>query len=309
MIKNLKAFIKNASPGLYKWHLKREKHQILQRVRLILEDASQSVNLNDDEFFILQDQYTQWWPQYDFDQYSTGLRSFERAISFLKNIEEIRTPGRNILELACGDGMAGTVLAAYGHKTTLLDYQDWRDPRAALTPFIQADLAHPIPIANDSYDFVFSFNAFEHIPDPSLALSEAVRILRPGGYVWLDFNPLYCSPLGLHAFSFRMPYPQFLFSADTIRRKLDDLGLHDLGCERQQLQPLNQWRPDQFRRIWKRIDCDIIRATETIDSQHLNVVLKYPQAFRGRDLTIDDLTVSGMHVLLRKKADCGAPQN
>lgn len=298
-ISGLKRWAREASPSLYGYYLKRTKEKQQQDVANVLSASESPITLSEVEFDILQNKYKQWWPQYDFDAYSTGHRAYERALSFIQ-LESLREPGKNVLEIACGDGMTGTALSTYGHNVTLLDYKDWRDNRAQGTSFIQADLGRPIPLPNASYDFVFSFNAFEHIPDPSLAINEIIRILKPGGYIWIEFNPLYASPLGLHAFCFKMPYPQFLFSEEIIQEKLKSLGLNDLGQDLETLQPLNHWRPKQFRELWKRNDCTIINYSENYDSSHLDIVLQHPQAFRGRNLSLDDLTVAGMKVLLQK---------
>lgn len=298
-ISSLKQWVREAAPSLYRRYVTHHRAKSLTTLSELLSDARAPVTLTEAEFDELQLRYKQWWPQYDFDAYSTGRRAYERALAFLK-YEPLREPGKDILEVACGDGMSGTALSLYGHQVTLLDYQDWRDSRAHGQDFIQANLSKPIPLPNSSYDFIFSFNALEHIPDPALALNEMVRLLRPGGLIWLDFNPLYASPLGLHAFCFMMPYPQFLFSDQLIQAKLKTLGLNDLGREMDTLQPLNRWRPKQFREIWNRSDCKIIEYDETKDLSHLDLALKYPQAFRGRNLCVDDLTVSGMRILLRK---------
>lgn len=298
-ISGLKQWAREAAPNLYRRYVEYHRASLPLKVSHVLSDSRDPVTLSEAEFDDLQCHYKQWWPQYDFDAYSTGRRAYERALSFLK-LEPLREPGKDALEIACGDGMSGAALSIYGHQITLLDYQDWRDSRARGQTFIQADLGKPIPLPNSSYDFIFSFNAFEHIPDPALAMNEMVRILRPGGFIWLDFNPLYASPLGLHAFSFKMPYPQFLFSDGLIQSKLKTLGLNDLGQEMEALQPMNRWRPQQFRHLWKRDDCKIIEYKENVDFNHLDLVLKYPQAFRGRNLCLDDLTVAGMRIVLQK---------
>ncbi len=298
-ISDLKQWAREAAPNLYRRYVEYHQASLPLKVSHVLSDSRDPVTLSEAEFDALQCRYKQWWPQYNFDAYSTGHRAYERALSFLK-LEPLREPGKDVLEIACGDGMSGTALSIYGHQITLLDYQDWRDSRARGQTFIQADLGKPIALPNSSYDFIFSFNAFEHIPNPALAMNEMVRILRPGGFVWLDFNPLYASPLGLHAFSFKMPYPQFLFPDDLIQSKLKTLGLNDLGQEMEALQPLNRWYPQQFRDLWKRDDCKIIEYKEGVDFNHLRLVLKYPQAFRGRNLCLDDLTVAGMRIVLQK---------
>ena len=43
------------------------------------------------------------------------------------------------------------------------------------------DLNKPIPLASSSYDNVISLNTFEHIYEDELAISEAIRLLKPGG--------------------------------------------------------------------------------------------------------------------------------
>jgi SAM-dependent methyltransferase len=299
-IDSIKKGAREAAPHLYRRYVEYFRARLPPKVSSVLSDTRNPVTLNEEEFDLLQKHYKQWWPQYDFDTYSTGRRAYERALSFLE-LAPLREIGKNVLDIGCGDGMTGAALSIYGHQVTLLDYEDWRDSRALGQNFILADLGKPLALSDSSYDFIFSFNTFEHIPDPALALNEMVRILRPGGFVWVDFNPLYRSPLGLHAFSFRMPYPQFLFSEDIIKSKLSDLGLNDLGHDMEMTQPLNRWCPEQFRDLWNRSDCEIVEYSENTDFSHLDIVMKYPEAFQGRGLCLDDLTVAGIFVVLQKR--------
>lgn len=45
--------------------------------------------------------------------------------------------------------------------------------------------AEEIPFPDNSFDFVFSGNAFEHFYDPKKCILEMVRVINPGGYVIL----------------------------------------------------------------------------------------------------------------------------
>jgi SAM-dependent methyltransferase len=48
-----------------------------------------------------------------------------------------------------------------------------------------------------SFDFVYSFSVFEHLPDPAKVIDEAVRVLKPGGGCYISLH-LYTSEDGCH---------------------------------------------------------------------------------------------------------------
>lgn len=56
--------------------------------------------------------------------------------------------------------------------------------------------------ANDIFDFVFSLNAFEHIPNPLNAIEEVSRVLKPGGIFYASFDPVWTADSGSHFIHF-----------------------------------------------------------------------------------------------------------
>ena len=58
--------------------------------------------------------------------------------------------------------------------------------------------AQELKFADNAFDFVFSLNAFEHIPDPERGLREAIRVVRPGGRVYIQFDPVWTADSGSH---------------------------------------------------------------------------------------------------------------
>ncbi|MDP3768702.1 MAG: methyltransferase domain-containing protein [Dehalococcoidia bacterium] len=46
---------------------------------------------------------------------------------------------------------------------------------------------HRLAFADDSFDLYFASHALEHALEPKRALAEAVRVLRPGGYLYAAF--------------------------------------------------------------------------------------------------------------------------
>ena len=238
--------------------------------------------------------------KYDYDPYSCWRRGVERAASVIESTNTLE-PGAAVLEVGCGDGMVSTALSGFGHHTTLLDLEDWRDSKATPLKFTQHNMRDPLPYENATFDTAFSYNSFEHIPNPKFALGEIVRVLRPGGFIFLDFDPLYASAWGLHAWrTLKMPYPQFLFSDGFIENKINELGLYDLGKQMTSLQSLNRWRVDEFRELWKQSQCNVVKLEEMENFSELAIVEEFPQAFQGRGLILDDLIVQGIRVVLQK---------
>jgi len=299
----LKEAVKKALPRAYSHYLQWQYQRVPvpKRIAPILASTRAPV-FYDGEFERLQRAYGQWWPDYGYDGYSTWARGCERAIKLFLT-PELRARRLAVLEAGCGDGMTSYALNTYGNvrEICLNDTQDWRDERARPFAFVPGDICEGLPIGSASFDLVITYNTFEHVRDPKRALGEMVRVCKPGGIIYVDFNPLYCSPLGLHAFSFTMPYPQFLFSPSLIEAKVRQLGVDDLGRSNDSLQSTNQWRISQFRDLWKASGCDIVCLVEVPERRHLVTVLEFPGAFRGRNLTVDDLEIAGVAVTLRKR--------
>lgn len=55
--------------------------------------------------------------------------------------------------------------------------------------------AHLEPL---SFDIVYGINVLEHIPSPLFYLEEIWRVIKPGGYVYLNGGPIWSSAIGHH---------------------------------------------------------------------------------------------------------------
>jgi SAM-dependent methyltransferase len=249
----------------------------------------------------LQAKYT-GVPEYGYDPYSTWRRGTERALVLMKLVARLETPGARILETACGDAMTGFVLSGFGHDVTLSDLEDWRDSRARALTFTTCDVCRQLPFGDEQFDVCVTYNSFEHLNDPEGALAEMIRVLRPGGWLFTDFGPLYAGPWGLHAYrTLRMPYPQFLFSESFWRAKLRELGIRDLNRVMDDLQPLNRWSVAKFRELWRNSGCEVGEYTELSAQSELDMIERFPTSFQGRGLTVEDVSTHGVKALLRKR--------
>ena len=93
-------------------------------------------------------------------------------------------PGRSLLDVACGPGIAAPLAAARGAAVTGVDFSAAmvaearrRHPTLAFT---QGD-AEALPFENHSFDGVVCGFGVHHFPDPVRALAQAHRVLKPGG--------------------------------------------------------------------------------------------------------------------------------
>lgn len=93
-------------------------------------------------------------------------------------------PGAQLLDVGCGKGKFVPTLTQAGFSVTGVE------PSAALirsaqslhphTRLIQAS-ATALPFANEVFDYVMCIETLEHVPDIDQAISEMVRVLKPGG--------------------------------------------------------------------------------------------------------------------------------
>jgi len=95
-------------------------------------------------------------------------------------------PGTRYLDVGCGTGMAADMAAARGADVSGLDAAKGMlsiaRQRVANGDFRRGDL-EDLPFADDTFDVVTGFNAFQYAGDPVAALREAGRVTKRGGSI------------------------------------------------------------------------------------------------------------------------------
>jgi len=79
-----------------------------------------------------------------------------------------------------------------------------------------AGVGERLPFADESFDHVFSCNAFEHIADVPATLAECHRVLRERGRLWSRFGPVWSGPDGHHLEGLRWGGRDWIFWRDPI---------------------------------------------------------------------------------------------
>src|SRR5262249_53424998 len=60
--------------------------------------------------------------------------------------------------------------------------------------------ASELRFPSNYFDVVYSHNAFEHIRDLSIAWNEVVRVVKPGGRIFVHFSPIWTHSFGHHCY-------------------------------------------------------------------------------------------------------------
>jgi ubiquinone/menaquinone biosynthesis C-methylase UbiE len=101
-------------------------------------------------------------------------------------IEEIDVSGMRVLDIGCGSGLFGKLLAARGAKVDGLDAADGliaiARRRAPAVTFTSGDM-EDLPYGDCSFDVVTAVNVLHHAADPEHALMEARRVAKRGAQI------------------------------------------------------------------------------------------------------------------------------
>jgi len=106
----------------------------------------------------------------------------------LKKIFEKAPQAQNILDIGCAYGQFLALcdqkgLTTYGMDVSVYAVEQARKQTQAKLAVFDASQA-PWPYQAHSFDIVTIFDVIEHVKDASFLLSEAYRVLRPGGWVY-----------------------------------------------------------------------------------------------------------------------------
>lgn len=123
--------------------------------------------------------------------------------------------GKRVLDAGCGMGRYLRVAAELGARVVGMDLSHAvlaaRDLTAGLegVSLVRGDLLRP-PLAEGSFDHIYSLGVLDHTPDPRAAFLALARLLRPGGriviWVYPRERPLLESIVRAHrAVSTRLP--------------------------------------------------------------------------------------------------------
>jgi SAM-dependent methyltransferase len=93
---------------------------------------------------------------------------------------------QSLFVVGCGDGIEAAILATeLGAMVVGIDVAESFDPRASAIADLRVGDAMAVDCPDETFDFVFSYHALEHIADPMQALREMHRVLKSSGGFWI----------------------------------------------------------------------------------------------------------------------------
>jgi len=195
--------------------------------------------------------------------------------------------GAVVLDVGGGPGYVGSALRAAGAHCLVAEYA-WEElflhgrvPDGA----VQAD-GQQLPVKTGGVDVCHSSNVLEHVPDPQQMVAEMVRVVRPGGLVYLSFTN-WLSPWGGHETS---PW-HYLGGAYAARRWESKHGAppknhFGRGLFRVDIAQVLSW-------IHERDDVDVVRAGSRYLPSWTAPIVKVPG--------VRELVVWNLEVILRRR--------
>lgn len=238
----------------------------------------------------------------DYTDAAISRRAEERLHLLRKVIGPDYGRCNSFLETGAADSMVARALMLDGKKVLATDIQkEELDPRACHdnVPFAlmsATDLALP----DASVDVLYSFDSMEHIDDPKAAMDEAIRVVKPGGYIYFRFGPLYQSVDGMHLGTrLRVPYASVLFKQEIIDAYMAAVGRAALNHEY-----CNGWTLDAYRKLFGSYVEQLDRRMyfEHWDISSLDIICRYPSCFRAKSDQLDSFLVSVIEVLFQRRS-------
>ena len=130
--------------------------------------------------------YDRWSRRYDDDHNAT--RDLDARVV---RQSPLRANGARVIELGCGTGKNSEWLAAQARELVALDFSPGmldvarRRVRAAHVRFVEHDITRSWPVESASMDIVVGNLVLEHVRDLGPVYTEAARVLRTGGQLFV----------------------------------------------------------------------------------------------------------------------------
>ncbi len=239
-----------------------------------------------------------WWRAHFSD-------AADAVIDFMGG-DEISLRGRRVADIGCGDGIIDLGIALRAEPERLVGFDVSSTDTAELTRmaaeragvtqlpanlFFATSGERTIPAEDDSFDYVISWSAFEHIADPVAILREIRRILTPQGVLFIQLWPFHASAHGSHLVDwFPDGFAQFRYSDEEIVRIMRASGDQEMAAEMIDIyRTLNRITADQLHEALTEAGFEVVKLALDAEAVHLPAEV--------RRLPLSTVGISGIKLL------------
>ena len=220
-------------------------------------------------------------------------------------------PTARLLNFGCGDGITDLALMLR-HGATAIHGVDIRREYAKLPRIAREQLGMsripagmtfetiqpgaPLAGRQPLVDGIMSWSTFEHVQRDQLApiFSDLFACLRPGGYFFIQIEPLFYSPFGSHLRRYiETPWQHLLVSEDDLWRAIEqhkgpmaadevDFGFADFGVDGYKKFVFNEYRALNLLTADELVEITTSAGFKLVRQERRSVDMEIPQALRGK---------------------------
>lgn len=200
----------------------------------------------------------------------------KRASACIEKVNnKVSLTDKRVLDIGCGYGALSSALLEKGTQVWATEID------ADKLKFAQKKLSknknfNSILVENETlpydgcfFDIVFIFDVIEHVKNPAKTIQEASRVLKTGGYLYVEFTPYY-SITGHHLYDFAK-WPIHLLPKEKIKKIIFSKKIKGFMTAEyywHQFESLNKLRIGQFQQMVKKF--------QKIEERF---IIKYPEKF------------------------------
>ena len=126
-----------------------------------------------------------------------------------------------VIDLGCGSSPYKNIILKTADKYIGIDWKNTFHDHTKVD--VIANLCEPLPFDDNCADTLVSFQVMEHLPEPVLFLSEAFRILKPGGTIIITV------PFMWHVHE--APYDYYRYTRYGLKYLFNKAGFIDIKIE------------------------------------------------------------------------------
>ena len=220
-------------------------------------------------------------------------------------------PTARLLNFGCGDGITDLALMLR-HGATAIHGVDIRREYAKLPRIAREQLGMSRIPAGMTFETIqpgaplagrqplvygiMSWSTFEHVQRDQLApiFSDLYACLRPGGYFFIQIEPLFYSPFGSHLRRYiETPWQHLLVSEDDLWRAIEqhkgpmaadevDFGFADFGVDGYKKFVFNEYRALNLLTADELVEITTSAGFKLVRQERRSVDMEIPQALRGK---------------------------